>query len=229
MTVPAPKLRVILTGATGMVGEGVLLECLAHPAIAEVLTINRKPLAREHPKLRQLIVKDLMHLENILDALKGYDACLFCAGISSFGMKEAGYTRVTYDITLHFAEDLAHLNPGMIFGYVSGAHTDTSEQGKVMWARVKGRTENALLKLPFKRAYCYRPGLMRPSPGQENLKFSYKAIGSLYPILRLIIPNQVSTLKDVGVAMINTILTEYPKQILEVRDLNALAQSTPST
>src|ERR1700754_361161 len=144
-------ITVILTGATGMVGEGVLLECLENPEVAQVLIVNRKPSLRKHPKLKELIVPDFMKLDQYNDQLKGYDACFFCAGISSIGMKEAAYSHITYDITLNFAQKLLALNPAMTFNYVSGSHTDSSEKGKVMWARVKGKTENALMKLPFKK------------------------------------------------------------------------------
>jgi hypothetical protein len=140
-------------------------------------------------------------------------------------MSEPDYTRLTYDLTLHFARTLASLNPQMVFDYVSGAYTDSSEQGRVMWARVKGRTENALTRCGFRQVYNFRPGFMKPTPGQKNIKWYFKPFGAVYPLLRLLLPNQVSTLRDIGLAMINTVLVGYPKPILEIKDINALAKS----
>jgi uncharacterized protein YbjT (DUF2867 family) len=217
------KFSVIITGATGMVGEGVLFECLEHPAIKRVLIVNRRPYGAKHPKLKECVVPDFLDLDGITSELTGYDACFYCAGISSRGMGEAEYSRVTYDITMHFAQQLASLNPEMIFDFVSGSLTDSSEQGKLMWARVKGRTENALMRLGFPKVYAFRPGFMEPTPGQKNIKWHYKMIGWLYPVLHLLFPNQVSTMRDVGLAMIHSVLKGYPKQVLEVSDINALA------
>ena len=154
-------MKVILTGATGMVGEGVLLECLDNPAIGEVLAVNRKPAGRTHPKLRDIIHADFFDPAPLAGAVAGYDACFFCLGVSSVGMDAAHYKRATYDLTLGVAQVLAQANPAMTFCYITGKGTDSSEQGRVMWARVKGRTENALLKLPLK-AYMFRPGLIQP-------------------------------------------------------------------
>ncbi len=218
------RLKVIVTGATGMVGEGVLLTCLDHPAIEQVLSVSRRPFHSRHPKLKECIVPDFMALDAVAGELTGYDACYFCAGVSSRGMDEADYTRVTYDLTLHFAWRLASLNPRMIFTYVSGGPTDSSERGRIMWARVKGRTENALMRLPFRRVYTFRPGFMKAAPGQRNLLSYYKYFAWLYPLLRLVLPDQVSTLRDVGLALIHSTLRGYPKQILEIRDINALAK-----
>lgn len=219
------QLKVIITGATGMVGEGVLFACLEHPAIAQVLLVSRKSYPLQHPKLQQCIVPDFFHLDGFTDRLAGYDACFYCAGVSSAGMSEADYTRITYDTTLHFAQVLARLNPQMVFCYVSGALTDSSEQGRIMWARVKGRTENALTRLGFRNVYNFRPGFMRATPGQRNIKSYYNLIGWAYPLLHRLLPNQVSTLTDVGTAMINSVLQGYPKQVLEIKDINALARS----
>lgn len=217
------SLKIILTGATGMVGEGVLLDCLDHPAISEVLLVSRKPFGRTHLKLRELLVPDFFNLSAVEAQLTGYDACFFCAGVSSAGMKEADYTRITYDTTLHFAQTLARLNPSMTFVYVSGAGTDSSEHGRIMWARVKGRTENALQKLGFARAYNFRPGFMKATEGQRNIKGYYNAIAWLYPILRIVLPNYVSTMHQVGEAMIHVARNGYPKPILEVKDINSLS------
>lgn len=225
MATDTTYLNVIITGATGMVGEGVLLTCLEHPAIASVLLVSRKPYGMQHPKLKECIVPDFVRLDDIRDQLTGYDACFFCAGISSVGMSEANYTHITYDITLNFAGELASLNPQMVFCYVSGAHTDSSEKGRVMWARVKGRTENALTRLGFRGVYNFRPGFMRATPGQKNLKLAYNLIGWAYPLLRVLLPNLVSTLHDVAIAMIRCVQQGYPKSMLEVKDINALAKS----
>ena len=218
------ELKILITGATGLVGEGVLFECLEHPDIKQVLMVNRKPYPLKHPKLKECIVPDFLNLDEFTEELRGYDACFYCAGISSVGMKEPEYSHIIYDITLHFAQKLLDLNPEMIFGYVSGGHTDSSEKGKIMWARVKGKTENALMKLPFKKVYNFRPGFMKPTPGQKNIKPYYKTIGHLYPLLRLLFPNQVSTLREVGLAMINSIRKGYAKQVLEVKDIKFLAE-----
>ena len=219
------KIKVIITGATGMVGEGVLLVCLQHPAVERVLMVNRRPFALKHAKLEECVVPDFVQLDGFAKQLTGYDACFYCAGISSAGMGEAEYTRITYDTTIHFAQTLAKLNPQMVFDYVSGALTDSSEKGRLMWARVKGRTENALTRLDFRNVYNFRPGFMKAMPGQHNLKWTYNMFSGLYPVMRALMPNQVSTLQDVGLAMINTVLIGYPKPILEIRDINALAKA----
>jgi len=218
-------MKVIITGSTGMVGEGVLLECLAHPDVKQVLMVNRKPNPLKHQKLKELIVPDFLKSDQFTEQLTGYDACFYCAGISSFRMNEQQYGLITYDTTIRFAGKLAGLNPGMVFNYVSGAHTDSSEKGRIMWARVKGKTENALLKLPFKKTYNFRPGFMKPTAGQKNIKSFYKIISSLYPVLRLLFPKQVLTMHEVGWAMINSVQKGYPKQILEIEDIKSLAQA----
>jgi uncharacterized protein YbjT (DUF2867 family) len=213
--------KVIITGATGMVGEGVLLECLAHPQISEALSISRKPTGRTHPKLKEYIVPDFLRLQSD-DRLKGYDACFFCAGVTSIGKNEVEYSRITYDTTLHFAKAVLQQNPQMTFVYVSGAGTDSSGKGRLMWARVKGRTENDLAKMPFKKVYNFRPGFMKLTPGQKNALPMYNYFAWLYPFLKVVWPNGVSTLKQVGLAMINSLIIGSDKQILEVKDINAL-------
>jgi uncharacterized protein YbjT (DUF2867 family) len=218
------EIKVIITGATGMVGEGVLFECLEHPAIKQVLMVNRRPFPAKHPKLKECIVPDFFNLDEFTDQLAGFDACFYCAGISSSGMNEAAYSHITYDTTIHFAQKLASLNREMIFDHVSGSLTDSSEKGRIMWARVKGKTENALMRLPFKKVYNFRPGFMRSTPGQKNVKGYYKVIGRLYPLLRVLFPNQVSTMREVGLAMINSVIKGYDKQILEIKDIKALAK-----
>lgn len=214
-------MNIIITGTTGMVGEGVLLECLENKAITKVLMINRKPNYIKHPKLKELLVSDFTKLESFSEELKGYDACFFCSGVSSIGMNEADYTKLTYDLTLSFAEQLLKLNPTMVFDYVSGAATDSSEKGKLMWARVKGKTENDLMKLGFRKQFNFRPGVMKPIKGQQNLKTAYKIF---IPILAPFFGSKVLTLKEVGLAMINSVTKEYPKQVLEIADIRALSQ-----
>jgi uncharacterized protein YbjT (DUF2867 family) len=166
-----------------------------------------------------------MKVEEVAGQMSGYDACFFCAGVSSVGKSEAEYTRVTYDTTLHFAQTLVKVNPGMVFVYVSGAMTDSTEKGRTMWARVKGRAENALARVGFRAEYNFRPGFMRAMREQQNLPGFYKATGWMYPVLRVVAPNHVSTLEDVGRAMIRCVRQGYPKQILEVRDINALGKA----
>src|SRR5664279_3107302 len=173
------NIKVIITGATGMVGEGVLFECLQNPTVKEVLIINRRHYDLQHPRLKELIVPDFFQLSQFSDSLQRYDACFFCAGISSVGMKEDKFTRITYDTTLAFAKALLAVNTDMVFTYVSGARTDSSEKSRMMWARVKGRTENDLAKLPFKAEYNFRPGVMQPFPDQKNWKSAYKFIVKL--------------------------------------------------
>lgn len=220
------NIKVIITGATGMVGEGVLMECLNHPSITAVLSVSRKPSGRSHPKLKEYIVPDFLALQADDEKLKGYDACFFCAGISSIGKKEEEYARITYDTTIHFAKVLAAQNREMTFIYVSGASTDSTEKGRIMWARVKGKTENDLLKLPFSGVHNFRPGFMKATPGQQNLLPLYKYIGWTFPFFKMIMPNKVSTLKQVGQAMINCVLTASGKQVMEVKDINRMSAVT---
>lgn len=215
-------MKVIITGATGMVGEGVMLECLQNKKVDQVLIVNRKHFDYEHPKLRQLLIADFFNIQDFKNDLNGYDGCFFCAGVSSVGMNEADYTRITYDTTLHFAKVLAEINPSMVFNFVTGAQTDSSEQGKVMWANVKGRTENALMRLPFRAQYNFRPGFMKPVKGQKNVRWFFKPVIAVFPYL---FPKQSLTLNEVGQAMINSVLTNYPKQVLEISDIRALAKA----
>jgi uncharacterized protein YbjT (DUF2867 family) len=214
-------MRVILTGATGMVGEGVLLECLDNPAVTSVLSVSRRSCGRTHAKLRELLVPDFRELGGVEDELAGYDACFYCAGVSSLGMSEADYAVVTYETPLAFAKTLARLSPELVFVHVSGSHTDGTEQGKVMWARVKGRAENALMRLPFKAVYNFRPSLMMPTRGQKNAKGGYLLFRVLYPILTLFFPGM--PLSDVARAMINAVRHGAPKPVLEVADMRELA------
>ncbi|WP_221392300.1 NAD-dependent epimerase/dehydratase family protein [Dyadobacter sp. NIV53] len=218
------KIRAIITGVTGMVGEGVLHECLQDPDIESVLVINRKPCGVQHPKLKEIIHKDFFDFSEIENQLTGYNACFFCLGVSSVGMKEPEYYKMTYTLTMHVAETLSRLNPNMTFGYITGAGTDSTEKGSSMWARVKGKTENDLMKLPFKRMYAFRPGYMHPTPGLKNVNAYAKYVTWLYPIARVIAPNYVSTLAQMGKAMINSVKIGYDKNVLEVKDINTLAE-----
>jgi uncharacterized protein YbjT (DUF2867 family) len=214
-------MRIIITGVSGMVGEGVLLECLNSSAVEEILMINRRHVDITHAKLKELLVPDFLKLENHSGGLEGFDACFFCAGISSVGMSEEDYTKVTYDTTVHFATVLANINPNMVFTYVTGAHTDGSEQGKVMWARVKGKTENALMKLPFRSQYNFRPGFMKPVEGQKNVRWFFKPVIAIYPLL---FPKKSLTLNQIAQAMIRLVSTPYSKQVLEIEDIRAVAR-----
>jgi uncharacterized protein YbjT (DUF2867 family) len=216
------KIKVIVTGSTGMVGEGVLHECLNHPMVESILVINRKPCGIVHPKLKEIFHRDFADISALAGQVTGYDACFFCLGVSSVGMKEPEYTRVTHTLTMGFASTLASLNPGMTFCYVSGAGTDSTEKGKMMWARVKGKTENDLMKLPFRQVFNFRPGFMIATPGLKNVNPLYRYAAWLIPILRPLMPNTISTLKVVGLAMINSVFEGYPKQVLEVRDIKKL-------
>jgi hypothetical protein len=207
-----------------MVGEGVLLECLDHPDVERVLVVNRRPGGVAHEKLREIIHKDFFNLSPIEQELIGYNACFFCLGVSSVGISDGKYKHITYDLTLNVAELLAKLSPQMTFCYVTGAGTDSSEQGQIAWARVKGATENALMRL-FKEAYMFRPGFMKATPGQKNVKGYYKFLAWLYPIGRAIYPAGFCTLQEVGRVMINAVSNGYPKQILDVKDIVKLANT----
>jgi hypothetical protein len=216
------QIKVIITGTTGMVGEGVLLECLANEQVSEVLSVSRKSTGMSHPKLKEYVVKDFLELKEGDTNLIGYDGCFFCAGVSSIGMKEPEYTRITYDTTIHFAKILAQLNPLMTFIYVSGKGTDSTEKGKLMWARVKGRTENDLMKLPFKNVYNFRPGFMKAVPGQKRTLRLYRYLAWMYPILKGLFPNSASTLKQVAKAMIAYTMGGPGKGVVEVKDINGI-------
>lgn len=217
-------MKVIVTGATGMVGEGVLLQCLQNKNITEVLVINRKPCGINHLKLKEIIHTNFYDFSAIENELIGYNACFFCLGVSSLGMKEEQYTKLTYTLTMHVASTLARLNTAMVFCYISGAATDSTEQGKLMWARVKGKTENDLIKLPFKKVYNFRPAIIKPIKGAKNTLSFYKYLGWLLPLVKLITPNYISNLDELGNAMINAAVQGYEKNILEVKDIAILAK-----
>lgn len=218
------KIRVVITGATGMVGEGVLHECLAHQQVEQVLVLGRRSCGIEHPKLTEILREDLTDLSGLEQSLSGYNACYFCLGTTSAGKSEQEYMQLTHDLTLYIAGLLADHNPGMVFCYVTAAGTDRTEQGRSMWARVKGRTENDLLKLPFSQIYFFRPGFIRPTPGLTRAHKYYKAIGWMYPFMRSLFPKYVITLQEIGQAMIHVTNRHYPKDILESRDIAIMAK-----
>jgi len=209
-----------------MVGEGVLHECLLHPQVEAVLVINRKPCGLSHPKLTEIIHKDFFDLSPVESQLSGYNACYFCLGVSSIGMKEPEYYKLTHTLTMHFAQAVSRQNADMTFCYVSGSGTDSTEKGRSMWARVKGKTENDLAKLPFAHEYNFRPGFMKATEGQKNVLPFYKYVAWLYPVFRALTTNMVSTLAEVGQAMINVTLYGYDKQVIEVTDIIKLAHTT---
>jgi len=218
------KINAIITGATGMVGEGVLMESLNHPDVEKVLVINRRPCGVSHPKLTEILHTDFLDLTQVADKLTGYNACFFCLGVSSVGMKEDVYYSMTYSLTMHIAEILAKQNPEMTFCYVSGAGTDSTEKGRINWARVKGKTENDLMKLPFKMVFAFRPGFMLAEKGAKNVPGYFGVFRVLYPVLRALFPRFVTTLKEVAIAMINSVKYGYQKQVIEVVDIIALSK-----
>ena len=219
------KIKTIITGVTGMVGEGALHECLQHPDVEEVLVINRKPCLVSHPKLKEILHADFFDFSAIEPQLKNYSACFFCLGVSSVGKKEKEYYHFTYDLTMHVVQTLSKLNSGMTFCYISGGGTDSTEKGRMMWARVKGKTENDLMKLPFKKAYMFRPGYIHPTKGLKNTLKGYRYIMWMYPAFRLFFPKYACTLRELGLAMINSATKGYNKSILEVKDIVALANA----
>jgi uncharacterized protein YbjT (DUF2867 family) len=221
-------MRVLLFGATGMVGQAVLRECLLDPDVEIVRTVGRAATGVKNVKLHEVVHADLWNYTAIEQELRGFDACFFCLGVSSVGMSEAEYERLTYGITVAAAETLARLNPGMTFIYVSGAGTDSSEKGKVMWARVKGRTENALLRLPFKAAYMFRPGGIQPMHGERSktraYRIGYLLAKPLLPLLRRMFPGSIMTTEEISRAMLNVVRRGAPRRILETSDIRACAR-----
>jgi len=220
-------MKVLIYGATGMVGQGVLRECLRASDVELVQTVGRRETGIQHPKLREKVLADLADSRTIEPDLTGFDACYFCLGVSSVGMSEADYTRVTYDLTIGIATTLARLNPQMTFVYVSGAGTDSSERGRTMWARVKGRTENALQRLPFRAVYLFRPGAIEPLDGIRSktrmYHMLYLMMKPLWPLLRVVLGDRLVTTADIGQAMLAVTTHGAPKAALEPRDLHAIA------
>jgi uncharacterized protein YbjT (DUF2867 family) len=219
-------MNVLIFGATGMVGKGVLRECLLDPGVERVTAIGRSGSGVSDPKLRNLLHGDMWNYSSARKELTGLDACFFCLGVTSAGMKEADYERVTYGIAVAAAETLARLNPQMTFVFVSGAGSDSSEKGRAMWARIKGKTENAILRLPFKSAYVFRPGVIQPLHGIRSRTAIYNAgyvvLGPLIPVLRWAFPGQILTTEQIGRAMLKVARSGAPKRILESKDISAL-------
>lgn len=220
-------MKVVLFGATGMVGQGVLRECLFDPDVTDVLSIGRRVTGRRHLKLREIVHTDFLDYATIERDLSGYDACFFCLGVTSLGMNEESYRRVTYDVTLAAGRTLVRLNPTMTFVYVTGANTDSTEQGRVMWARVKGKTENDLLKLPFKAACMFRPGAIQPLHGIKSqtawVQAMYVVMGPLLSFLRRVAPKYVTSTEQIGRGMLSVAKRGYPTRILETEDINQAA------
>jgi uncharacterized protein YbjT (DUF2867 family) len=220
-------MKVLIFGATGMVGQGILRECLRAPDVELVTAIGRSAGSEHTPGLREIVHAEMGSLAAVEDEMKGFDACFFSLGVSSSGMKEADYERITYGLTMAAAEMLSRLNPGMAFIYVSGSGTDSSERGRVMWARVKGRTENALLRLPLK-AFMFRPGLIEPLDGIQSktpiYRILYKLTKPVLPLLRWGLPNLVLSTRDIGQAMLAVARHGYAKRILEPRDIRQAAK-----
>jgi uncharacterized protein YbjT (DUF2867 family) len=217
-------MKAIIFGATGMVGQGVLRECLLDPNVTRVLTVGRQPTCQQNPKLSEIVHLDFLNFAAIESQLSGYDACFFCLGVTSIGMTEEKYRALTYDIALAAAKSLAKLNPAMTFIYVSGMGTDSTERGRIMWARVKGKTENDLMRLPFKSAYMFRPAIIQPLHGIRSKTGWYQAIydlaAPLTGVLKRLAPKYVTTTEQVGKAMIAVAARGYPQQILENSDIN---------
>jgi uncharacterized protein YbjT (DUF2867 family) len=220
--------NVLIFGATGMVGQGVMRECLAAPDVAKVMTVGRTPTGQQHPKLQELVHAEMWDYANVEAELSNFDACFFCIGVTSSGISEQKYTHLTYDMTLSVAGTLARLNPQMVFVYVSGAGADSSETSRIMWERVRGKTENALLKLPFRGVYIFRPGMIQPMFGAKSKTTSYRWFYTLtkplLPLIRSMLPDQVLSTPQMGQAMLNAVRFGAQKRVLEAPDINALSR-----
>ena len=219
-------MKVLLFGATGMIGQGVLRECLRDPQVTQVLVIGRGPSGQSDPKLREVIHTDFLDFSAIQGELTGLDACFFCLGVTSAGLSEAAYQRITYDVTLAAAQTLVKLNPQMTFAYISGAGADSSETGRIMWARVKGRIENALLRLPFKAVHLFRPGAIQPLHGitsrTRSYRILYRVLGPFLPLLKALSPDSLTTTEQLGKAMLHAAQRGVPSGVFEMRDINRL-------
>lgn len=223
-------MKVILFGASGMIGQGVLMECQADPDVTSILSVARSPVGG--PKVTDLVLKDMHDYSGVADQLAGHDACFFCLGVSSAGMSEADYTKITYDLTVAAATAILKANPNLTFCFISGASTDSTEKGSAMWARVKGKAENALLRMGFKQAYMFRPGLIQPLKGIKSRTASYRyfyaAFGWLLPVVNATLPSTITTTERIGLAMLNAVKKGYASSILETRDINLLAGPNPA-
>ena len=218
-SVDKTQMKIIITGTTGMIGEGILLECLAHPEVTEVLSVSRNPTGKSHPKLKEYIVPDFLNLKEGDLNLQGFDACFFCAGISAVGKTEVDYRKVTYDTTLHFAKILQP-KADMCFMYVSGGGTDHTEQSRMMWARVKGKTENDLAQLPFKQSFGFRIGFVKATPGQMHVLPYYRYIAWLFPVFKALFPGVYNTMHQVANAMVYLTTHRYNSRIIYVKDIH---------
>lgn len=225
-------MKVIITGATGMVGKGVLLECIDHPEVKEILSLGRTKTQLSNPKLNETVVDDFTDFGKIAETLSGYDACFFCMGVSAGGMKADHYKTITYDYTIALATELKKLNKDMVFNYVSGVGTDSSEKGRSRWARVKGKTENDILKMGFRDAYMFRPGAIIPLRGIKSktkaYQFMYDYFTWLIKIMKALFPKQIVNTTQIGLAMINTVLFGYDKKILDSNDILILSSKKTS-
>jgi uncharacterized protein YbjT (DUF2867 family) len=217
-------LRLLLTGVTGMVGEGVLNECLLSPDVDEVLVVSRRPTGIEHLKFSEYILPNFFDLSSIGNVLDDFDACFFCLGVSSVGIKKNEYERMTYDLTIGFAKALAQASPGAVFCYVSGAGTDSTEKGRLHWARVKGKTENDLQRLGLSQTFLFRPGILKPTRGLKNTLGFYKWAGWILPVFEFILPNSICSLAQLGQAMIHAVTRGYQKNVLDVKDIKKLSE-----
>jgi uncharacterized protein YbjT (DUF2867 family) len=220
-------MNVVIFGASGMVGQGCLLECLRDMSVDRVLVIGRSSAGPQHAKLREVLVTDLFDVASYAGELNELDACLFCLGVSSAGMEEAGYRRLTYDLTMAVAHELAARNAALCFVYVSGAGTDSTEHGRTMWARVKGATENALLRMPFRSAFMFRPGAIQPLDGIRSktraYRLGYMVMAPFTPLLRRAFPNSIVTTREIGRAMLAVARKGWPRPVLEAKDIHAVA------
>jgi uncharacterized protein YbjT (DUF2867 family) len=224
-------MNVVIFGASGMVGQGVLLECLRDTGVERVLVVGRSSAGRQDARLREVLMKDLFDVASYAGELTGLDACFFCLGVSSAGMSEAGYRRLTYDLTVSIAQELAARNSALCFVYVSGAGTDSTERGRTMWARVKGATENALLRMPFRSAFMFRPGLIQPLDGIRSKTRVYQIVlvlaAPVLPLLRRAFPKSISTTREIGQAMLSVARNSWPRALLEPKDIHAAATRNP--
>jgi hypothetical protein len=218
------KINAIITGSTGMVGEGVLHECLLHPYVESVTVINRRSCGYQNPKLKEIIHSDFSDFSSIETQLTGFNAAFLCMGVSSVGMRNDTYYHLTYDLTMALAKPLAKLNPDITICYISGAGTDSSEKGKIHWARVKGMTENYIIQLPIKQGFAFRPGLIIPTKGMKNTYTAYKILLPLIWLLKPLLPKHICSLKEIGLAMINSVAKGYSKNIIEVTDIKKLSR-----
>jgi uncharacterized protein YbjT (DUF2867 family) len=220
-------MNVVIFGASGMVGQGVLLECLRDTGVERVRVIGRSSAGQQHAKLREVLVKDLFDVASYAAEMTGLDACFFCLGVSSAGMTEAAYRRLTYDLTVVIAQELAARNSALCFVYVSGAGTDSTERSRTMWARVKGATENALMRMPFRSAFMFRPGIIQPLDGIRSktraYRLGYVVMAPVLPLLRRAFPNSILTTREIGQAMLAVARKGWPRPVLEAKDIHAAA------